>query len=285
LNADGSNPIEDSAGNRLDGEWTNPTSTTQSSSSTYPSGNGAAGGNFLFRFNVLPGDALQEGTVDNNDLGQVLKYFNKSGSWTQGDFDGNGTVDNNDLGVLLANYNKTLPSADPAAESFPAVVSFAAATMPTAATSVATVPSPAAALTAGVGDWSSPPVSASHSVWASGFSTAAGRPTQPLADTAGSASLWHEAVPVANVASSVPGEKSTGTERTIQQPVRTVVADRARAHDAVLAGELVAPSPSEVSWFSDAASDPRSRHPARDLESLDAIDNAPAAYDDEPCAV
>ena len=57
LNADGSDPIEDSAGNRLDGEWTNPTSTTQSSSSTYPSGNGTAGGDFLFRFNVLPGDA------------------------------------------------------------------------------------------------------------------------------------------------------------------------------------------------------------------------------------
>ena len=70
--------------------------------------------------------------MDNNDLGQLLKYFNKSGSWAQGDFDGNGTVDNNDLGVLLANYNNTLPSADPAAGSFPADVLFAAASIPTA---------------------------------------------------------------------------------------------------------------------------------------------------------
>ena len=53
LNADGSNPIEDAAGNRLDGEWTNPTSTTATGGSVYPSGNGTAGGNFDFRFNVL----------------------------------------------------------------------------------------------------------------------------------------------------------------------------------------------------------------------------------------
>ena len=59
LNAAGSNPIEDSAGNKLDGYWVNPTSTTQASSSTYPSGNGTPGTNFLFRFNMLPGDVDQ----------------------------------------------------------------------------------------------------------------------------------------------------------------------------------------------------------------------------------
>jgi len=114
----------------LDGEWTNPTSTGQSSSSTYPSGNGTAGGNFLFRFNVLPADTDQNGIVDNNDLGQLLKYFNRSGGWAQGDTDSNGTVDNNDLGALLQNFNKALPSGEPTAGSFPAVASFAVTSVP-----------------------------------------------------------------------------------------------------------------------------------------------------------
>ena len=113
LNADGSNPIEDSAGNRLDGEWTNPASTTQSSSSTYPSGDGTRGGDFLFRFNVLPGDATQNGTIDGYDLAKLLANYSQSGKiWTDGDFTGDGTIDGYDLAVLLANYDKTLPSAE-----------------------------------------------------------------------------------------------------------------------------------------------------------------------------
>ncbi len=61
---------------------------------------------------TLIGDTDLNGTVDNNDLGQLLKYFNKAGGWTSGDFNGNGTVDNSDLGALLANFNHaplTLP--------------------------------------------------------------------------------------------------------------------------------------------------------------------------------
>ena len=54
---------------------------------------------------TLMGDTDLSGTVDNNDLGQLLKYFNQPGGWAQGDFDYNGTVDNNDLGALLANFN------------------------------------------------------------------------------------------------------------------------------------------------------------------------------------
>ena len=103
LNADGSNPIEDTAGNRLDGEWTNPTRTTQSSSSTYPSGDGTAGGDFLFRFNVLPGDANQDGTVDGYDLIKLLANYNQSGkTWADGDLNGDGTVDGYDLASCWA---------------------------------------------------------------------------------------------------------------------------------------------------------------------------------------
>ena len=54
---------------------------------------------------TLMGDTDLSGTVDNNDLGQLLKYFNQPGGWAQGDLDYNGTVDNNDLGALLANFN------------------------------------------------------------------------------------------------------------------------------------------------------------------------------------
>ena len=75
-NADGSDPIEDAAGNRLDGDWTNPTSTSDTGDRVYPSGNGVAGGNFDFRFNVLPGDANQDGVVNFSDLNKVLTNYN-----------------------------------------------------------------------------------------------------------------------------------------------------------------------------------------------------------------
>ncbi len=326
LNGDGSDPIRDAAGNRLDGEWTNPASTTDTGGSAYPSGNGVAGGDFDFRFNVLPGDATQDGTVEGYDLTTLLGSYNKSGeTWADGDFTGDGTVDGYDLGVLLGNYTKTLPSGEPVAGSFPADVSFAAATAPTAVNSEATVPSQAdvipnvamadnsmlekpdvlaaalptrpalvqsdapsppvsAAADRGLPFVVRPPASAAHSLGADGFSTAAGWPTKPLADVAGNTSLWDEAVPAANLSSSfVPGEKSTSTERTIQDRARTVFAGQARAHDAVLAWGFVAPLPSEVSWLSDAASARRSRHPASGLESLaEAVDNALAAYDYAP---
>jgi hypothetical protein len=67
LNADGTDPIRDASGNALDGEWTNPTSTSTPSSSSFPSGNGTPGGNFCFRFNVLPGDVNQNAVVQSND--------------------------------------------------------------------------------------------------------------------------------------------------------------------------------------------------------------------------
>ena len=124
LNADGSGPIVDGSGNRLDGEWTNPTGTTQSGSSTYPSGNGTPGGEFLFRFNVLPGDATQDGVVGLADLNTVLSNYGKSGmTWTQGDFTGDAVVGLADLNTVLTNYGLALPSGDPAAESFPAASS------------------------------------------------------------------------------------------------------------------------------------------------------------------
>jgi cyclophilin family peptidyl-prolyl cis-trans isomerase len=124
LNADGTNPIEDSAGDRLDGEWTNPASTADTSGSAYPSGNGAAGGDFHFRLNVLPADATQDGVVSFSDLSKLLAHYGiKSGAtWSQGDFTGDGAVNFTDLSKLLAYYGKSLPPGEPVAGSFPAAV-------------------------------------------------------------------------------------------------------------------------------------------------------------------
>ena len=131
LNADGSDPIEDSAGNRLDGEWINPTSTTQSSSSTYPSGNGTAGGDLLFRFNVLPGDANGDGTVNLSDLTIVGQHWEQSGV-LGGDFNGDGVVNLSDLTLLGQDWRTRLPSAEPVAGSFSGDALLVAASVPTA---------------------------------------------------------------------------------------------------------------------------------------------------------
>jgi hypothetical protein len=142
LNADGSDPIRDLAGNSLDGEWTNPTSTADTGTSIYPSGDGVAGGNFQFRLNVLPGDADLSGTVNFSDLSKLLaSYGTTSGAtWGQGDFTGDGAVNFTDLSKLLAYYGKSLPSGEPAAGSFPTNVLLVAASVPTAVPSELVTP-------------------------------------------------------------------------------------------------------------------------------------------------
>ena len=80
LNANGSDPIRLTPPARiLDGDWTNPASTTATSGSAYPSGNGTAGGNFNFRFNVLPGDANQDGLVNISDLTVLASHWQQTG--------------------------------------------------------------------------------------------------------------------------------------------------------------------------------------------------------------
>ncbi|MGB6042704.1 MAG: hypothetical protein WBF93_06060, partial [Pirellulales bacterium] len=64
LSGDGLDPVTDLDSNILDGEWT-------TSSSTYGSGNGTAGGDFEFRLDVLPGDASQSGYVSTADFSRV----------------------------------------------------------------------------------------------------------------------------------------------------------------------------------------------------------------------
>jgi NPCBM/NEW2 domain/Fibronectin type III domain/Dockerin type I domain len=63
-----SSAVTNGLGAALDGEFT--TSTTN-----FPSGNGTAGGDFNFRFNILPGDVDQNGVVTGTDGGAVRQHF------------------------------------------------------------------------------------------------------------------------------------------------------------------------------------------------------------------
>ena len=124
LNAAGSNPIEDALGNRLDGEWTNPATTGSTGTSQYPSGDGVPGGNFLFRFNVLPGDVNQDGYVEAVD-GLLVRGALGSGAG-QGnysifkDVNGDGYVLSGDGLLVLGHLGNSLPAANPVATAFPA---------------------------------------------------------------------------------------------------------------------------------------------------------------------
>ncbi|MFO7906172.1 MAG: hypothetical protein R6U98_26175 [Pirellulaceae bacterium] len=103
--------VTDAAGNALDGEWEDGTSTE--------SGDGTAGGDFLFRFDVLPGDATDSGNVVASDVSVLASAF---GSFAGGsgdrysvfvDYDGSGNVVAADVSILASHFGQFLPSGDP----------------------------------------------------------------------------------------------------------------------------------------------------------------------------
>lgn len=114
LNADGASPITDLAGNLLDGEWDNPSSRLDNASDTYPSGNGAAGGNFVFNFTILAGDANRDLRVDTAD--QAIWQANQGAAnptFVMGDFNGDGFVDQLDENLRAQNNGLNLDEATP----------------------------------------------------------------------------------------------------------------------------------------------------------------------------
>ena len=118
LNADGTDPIRDASGNALDGEWTNPTSTSTPSSSSFPSGNGTPGGNFCFRFNVLPGDVNQNAVVQSND-GLLVRAALGTSTVSGGlyspfkDINANAIIQSNDGLAVRSRLGTALPPGEP----------------------------------------------------------------------------------------------------------------------------------------------------------------------------
>ena len=106
-----------SAAVALDGEWTD-------NAGAYPSGNGTAGGDFRFRFNVLPGDTSRNGAVLADDFSSVKKKFFKTVTspvaGTDADYspfhdlDGSGGILANDFAAVKSRFFDSLPAGDPA---------------------------------------------------------------------------------------------------------------------------------------------------------------------------
>ena len=98
-------PVTDAQGAGLDGEFT-------TSSSSLPSGNGLAGGQFNFFFNILPGDANQAVLVSATSASTINKLLNKltvsSGYNPYADIDGSGIINTTDAGIEGHYNNRTL---------------------------------------------------------------------------------------------------------------------------------------------------------------------------------
>ncbi|HEY4233761.1 MAG TPA: RHS repeat-associated core domain-containing protein, partial [Lacipirellulaceae bacterium] len=117
LNGHNTAGVTDAGGSLLDGEWTNGTS-------TYPSGDGTAGGDFLFRVNVLPGDVDANNGIN---MGDYLQTQSKLAPSTTSpnynvrfDLDGSGAVTTSDALAARGLVGTILPTANPAppAQSF-----------------------------------------------------------------------------------------------------------------------------------------------------------------------
>ncbi len=101
LQSTGPYAVTDTSGDALDGEWTN-------SVSSYPSGNGVAGGDFNFTFNVLPGDVSQTGVVNAQSLAVVSSNWLTVGP--AGDLNGDGIVNSQDLALISSQWLAAVPS-------------------------------------------------------------------------------------------------------------------------------------------------------------------------------
>jgi hypothetical protein len=99
----------DAAGNALDGEWTNPVHPAYSAD-TFPSGDGAAGGGFVFALRILPGDINRDGAVNLYDYNVLRLNLNQTGKGvTGGDINGDDLVSVVDYNEYRAYLNKTAP--------------------------------------------------------------------------------------------------------------------------------------------------------------------------------
>jgi hypothetical protein len=101
LKSSGAAAVTSTSGSSLDGEWTN-------GASVYPSGNGAAGGDFNFAFNVLPSDLNQDGIVNGQDIVAIASHWLQVGGIT-GDTNGDDIVNGQDISAIASRWLSTLP--------------------------------------------------------------------------------------------------------------------------------------------------------------------------------
>lgn len=100
--------VTDSAGNALDGEFTN----------VFSSGNGTPGGDFVVPFNVLPGDATGDGIVlggDGTAVRAALGTNTASANYNPyADFNGDGIILGGDGTTVRTRLGTSLPAGTPA---------------------------------------------------------------------------------------------------------------------------------------------------------------------------
>ena len=102
-----SDSVQDLGGLALDGEWTNPLSTSSSGTSVFPSGNGSESGDFQFYFTILQGDATRDNVIDGFDVNRLaLHYGGSQKSFIEADATGEGSVTGHDINVLAPFYEK-----------------------------------------------------------------------------------------------------------------------------------------------------------------------------------
>jgi hypothetical protein len=100
--------VRDFSGAALDGEWAD-------GADAYPSGDGAAGGDFRFAFNVLQGDVNRNGRVDTRDFVEVWRrrynpaFPNPARYSVFADVDGSGRIDMLDLVLVRNRLGRRLP--------------------------------------------------------------------------------------------------------------------------------------------------------------------------------
>jgi hypothetical protein len=112
LNADGQNPIRNTTGARLDGNWSEGTS-------AFPSGDGRSGGEFRFRVDVLPGNVDRDGQVNVLDTIQTRnRQFTSIGNTNYDllyDVNGSGDINIFDTVQVRNHQFTTLPDGEPSA--------------------------------------------------------------------------------------------------------------------------------------------------------------------------
>ncbi|MFO0901335.1 MAG: Ig-like domain-containing protein, partial [Pirellulales bacterium] len=145
LNADGVDPIRTPSGKALDGEWENGITVGAS-------GNGVAGGDFHFRFNVLPGDIDRNGRTNIFDTILVRdRQFTAIGDLNYSifaDLTGNGSVNIFDTVRTSNSQFKTLPIGEPVFNPPATPAAPASAAAEVASAQVVGLPRVAAALAA-----------------------------------------------------------------------------------------------------------------------------------------